>query len=204
MKTCSFVLFLLWVNTLTAQSQTIEHLNIDSLVASHLGEYSMQTGNALVVSDSTTSAVVFFEKLFLDSINHEKDSSDFLVFTELLRPRPSASVFQLLYFDEESNSIQKRTVDTLDINLGGSTCHFTAVVDSAAVVSRGNSTYLVLLMCHPVFYSCNSVTYFYTKSYTLSRFSDKLHFSDGSTPEIGLYIHESNWREKAFRDFAKP
>jgi hypothetical protein len=197
MKIIAFILFSFVLNFF-GYAQDFDQMNLDSLVHSHLSEYSEQTGNAILLSGKEQRAIVFFEKVYLDSVKVEKDSSvaELPLFD---RPRPGVSLVQLLSFDEESDSFQKSTVDTLDVNLGWSGCHMTEYVDSAAIIKHRNSSSLVLLMCHPVVYSCSSMTYYYMKSYSFTPSSTEFMFSEETLEPLSVYPHKNNWREKAFK-----
>lgn len=136
---------------------------IDSLITSHLGPYSHQIANPVVLSTDEHPTIAFFEIQYLDSVEATEESFLDMAF----RSRPAISLVQLLTFDEASDSFKKRTVDTLDVDPGGGGCHYLEVVDSAALIHHDNSSSLVLLMCHPVWPTCSSMTSFYFKSYRI-------------------------------------
>jgi len=175
-----------------AQKQTI---NIDSLTSLHLGKYSIQTGNSVAIPNS--NAIAFFEMQFLDSVEREQK----YLFKELeFFSPPAMTLFQLLQFDEKKQSYQKTTLDTLDINLGSSTCHMANRVDSAAVLTQGNVTSLILLICHPVAATCSSMTYYYLKSYDISSENNLLLFENKEIKQAYLNCWKNNWRENVFEN----
>ena len=200
MRIFVFILLFLTLNFF-GYTQGSDQLNLDSLVHSHLSEYSEQTGNAVTLSDSAETVYVFFELLYLDSVKTGEEGSAER-FDQLLKPRPGVSLFQLLYFDEGSKSFQKRTIDTLDANSGWSGCHYTDVVDSAGIVKHGSKKSLALLMCHPVKHSCNSMTFYYMKSYTFARKHGEFQFTQERLHALSVYRQGKQWREDAFKSIS--
>ncbi|NVK66004.1 MAG: hypothetical protein HWE22_15545 [Flavobacteriales bacterium] len=184
----------LFIGTLHAQSEApFDPLTIDSLVNAHIGKYSVQSGNPVVIAGGDQPVIAFFEVQYLDSVEETPRTQ----FEPFYSGRPAVSMFQIL--ERDTNHVfRKKTIDTLDANPGYSNCHMTDVVDSAGIVNHGKSTSLVLLVCHPVMITCNSMTYYYLQSYALS--SQENPFEKEPLESVNnIDFYRQDRREKAFQ-----
>lgn len=194
MKAFFTLLVSLFFGVLHAQGESsFDPLTVDSLVNAHIGNYSVQSGNPVVIAGGDQPVIAFFEVQYLDSVEENPRNQ----FDPFYSGRPAFSLFQILEYDT-NHVFRKKTIDTLDANSGYSNCHMTEVVDSAGIVKHGKSASLVLLVCHPVVSTCSSMTYYYLQSYSLS--SPKTPFEKERLESMdNIDFYRQDRREKAFK-----